>query len=359
MWISVADDGIYKVDINTFQVERVFNPVAQAFMHVREFYSNDGDVYAIDDTPTRQDSLWRLRQGQWTKIIPVFDLHSYSLSPRSWLPVKDGLLAQSYANGLWYIPKQGEPAQLTWRSGFPIEQAHSLCQMPDGTIFAIGHNDQIFHGPLTLPPHDQDNARVVELDTDRQWTIDVSGHLWIVPKTLPLSIQMWDGTTWISHPLPVDGINRQMPTLVGDKEGRLWLLGRPLDIFDTRSGQWQSFPKLTDAYRALRNAPPHFLPNDAFMFDPQYAADGKRIATREGAALFEYYDGSAWQNLQRYQITGQRNDNAVGPPWFDQNGKLCVNLRNKMTWQMEVSSRTISGVKGVTGIRGSRRRTDV
>jgi hypothetical protein len=112
-------------------------------------------------------------------------------------------------------------------------------------------------------------------------------------------------------------------------------MSRLVGSLDTQTNQWQTFPKMTDAYLALRNDPPHFLANDWFLHDPQYSPDGKRIACRSGVIQIDYYDGTKWQSLERNQITGEKNVSALGPPWFDPSGKLCITMRNRMTWQMD------------------------
>ena len=110
-------------------------------------------------------------------------------------------------------------------------------------------------------------------------------------------------------------ISKTDPRAIADAQGRIWVLSgyqnQALQIFDTRSGQWQSFPNLQAAYLKLQNDPPHFPANDLWVFDPQYNAN--RVAYRDGVIDLYYYDGSSWQSLKRPQITGKKeSDLALG-----------------------------------------------
>lgn len=337
MWMTVADDGIYRVDIDSFALERLPDPAPKALCCVHELFVNGGDVYAVEDKPAFLRELWRLRNGEWKLIIPQFD-QGNSWLPRSWLPIKEGLLVQSSLKNLWFIPTDGEPASFSWRTGFSFGNVHSLARFADGSFFAIGNNSHFLHGPLSLPPKEQDNPRITQLEGEQGWTL-AAGRPWMLFKNPVPSLSEWDGEKWIAHPLPSD-IGKSNPGILADEEGRLWVLWgaekQRIQILTIKTNQWQIFPELQDAYIGLRKKPPHFAENDVFTFDPQYSADGKRIAYREGVTELHYYDGKAWQKLKRPQITDKKDsDGAIGPPWFDANGKLCINIRNKTSWQQD------------------------
>jgi hypothetical protein len=333
MWIAVANDGIYKINLDTFDLQRMSDPSPKALCCVHEIFVNGGDVYAVEYLPRVQDALWRLRDGKWAQLVPHLDVHSNSWLPRFWLPIKEGLLVGSFGNGPWFIPKHGTPALFSWRSGFPFEDMHALCRFADGTFFGISRGDQLFHGALPLPPHDRKNSRIVEIEPDQGWVFAATGHAWMIPRNPPLALKEWDGLKWITHELPAG--TKYASGLNEDDQGRLWLYSQSTLIFDPRSGQWQSFPKMEDAFLAFKDKPVQFR-RDEWFLTPQYSADHKRIAYRRGVIEINYFDGANWQKWMRSQIVGKNDgDNAVGPPWFDENGKLHVNLRNKMSWQMD------------------------
>ncbi len=330
MWMTVADDGVYKVDIDTLALERTTEPAPKALCCVHELHVVGNDLYAVEDLPQVQDELWRLRNGTWTKVLAHLDIHSNSWMPRSWLPIKEGLLIGTFGSGPWFLPNEGEPAQFTWRSGFTMEDFHAMARFADGSFFGLGRGAEIFHGPLTLPPHESENARVVEIEPDRGWVYASTGHIWMIPRNPPLVLKEWDGTKWIPHDFPVGtkyagGINE-------DDQGRLWMYSQGPLIYTPATGQWQNFPKTDDAYLAFKDHPVRFL-DDRELLTPQYSADGKRIIYHLGAAYIRYYDGTAWHQYNRDAIMGKKDgDNAVGAPWFDEKGKAHVNLRNNMSF---------------------------
>ena len=149
-----------------------------------------------------------------------------------------------------------------------------------------------------------------------------------------------DGEKWVAHPVP--GGNFTNPqNVTPDHEGRVWVNVGGADerqktwAFDTKTNEWQTFANTQAAYLALRDNPPHYTTGRMFDIDPQYSVDHQRIAYRSGVADTLYYDGSAWQRISCFQITGKKEDIAVGPPWFDGEGHLRVNLRPRISWRRE------------------------
>ena len=345
MWMAVADDGLYLVDIDTLVAERQPDPSPKALCCVDEIFVHGGDVFAVESNDDDSDALWRRRGGQWQRIVATFDASTNPFMARSWLTIPEGLLVQSSGGGPWFLPTEGEPAQFSWRTGYPLEGAHSLARYADGTFFALNAEDAIFHGALDLPPRARGNARLVELDTHNVWKLDAAARPWMIFRDSRATLRQWDGERWIAHAIPdADGQpdENDPPTILTDAEGRVWVM--PFDegklhILDTKTDQWQRFPGVREAYLALRDRPPHFLaspdPNES-TFDPQYSADRRRIAFRGNVGAIYYYDGASWQRFDRAKITGSKaSDHSLGPPWFDPEGKLSVNIRPKATWRRD------------------------
>ena len=348
MWVTVGNDGLYRVDIDTFALERLPDPAPKALCCVHELFVDGGDLYAVEDVVVSGRTLWRLRDGQWTKSLALLDdTQSGNWLSRSWLPIKEGLLVQSYPSNPWFIPREGEPARFSWRSGFPLEGARAFARFADSTFFAIGQGSRFVHLALYLPPQERQNPRLLDLDSNGGWTLDASGRPWATLKQTPASISEWDGEQWLAHPVPDENFTNPQ-NITTDHEGRIWVnVGGAGDhqktwAFDTAAGQWQSFESTQAAYLAVRERPPHFLTGRMFDIDPQYSADRQRIAYRAGAAYVLYYDGSSWQRLNRFQITGKNDDNAVGPPWFDAGGHLRVNLRPGMSWRRDDTGKMVA-----------------
>ena len=348
LWMAVATDGIYRVDTESLALERLPDPSPQALDAVAELFVHGGDLYAVQKTSWYAEVLWRWREGRWEEVLPVLDPGRDPWNPRPWLPVEEGLLVGTYDSaGPWFIPHAGPPVRCSWRNGFPLQDVHTILRLPDGTFFALGRGSEVYHRALALPPAAGDDRRTVAIDTDKGWVVDAAGWPWTMERRAPRVLLEWNGETWVEHPVP-KGADEPEPTTCtlgyvpdfhADREGRIWvfpLAGYKLHVFDTRSRQWSEFANLSDALAALRGTDPaHFLTADEFLHGPQYSPDGERIAYRAQSNELAYYDGTEWLRITRERITGKKGAGAVGPPWFDKEGQLCVNLRPETTWRRD------------------------
>lgn len=351
LWMSVKADGVYRVESDTLALERTPDPAPKALGRVYDWFVHGADVYAVEGEPHYRASLWRWRGTEWTRMLADIDGHAPGSLARSWLPVDGGLLVQGIEGNLWFVPTDGNAVPLTWHTGFPLEDAHALSRFTDGTFFALGAGGFWFHGPLELPLRERPHLRLDPVDTDRPWIVDADGHPWTTMRSSPRTPSKWNGETWTAHPPPmgsdeaVPAYSRPLPAapLRVDAEGRVWVLGdrqRPLRVLDTRTGQWQTFAGLREAYVALRDRPPHFLGDDPAVSSPQYAGDGRKVAYRDAAMECQSYDGTAWRVFNRKQIGGAASTNgAVGPPWFDREDRLRVNIRPGGSWRLEDDGR--------------------
>ena len=348
LWMAVEKDGIYRVDTASLALERLPDPSPKALDAVAELFVHGGDLYAVQKTSWYVEVLWRWREGRWEEVLPVLDSQRDPWNPRPWLPVEQELLVGTYDSaGPWFIPQEGPPVRCSWRTGFPLQDVHTILRLPDSTFFVLGRGSQVYHSPLALPPVEGNDRRTVTLDTDKGWVVDATGRPWTMERPSPRVLREWNGETWVEHPVPKGADEttppafalNHVPDFRADQEGRLWVFpfaGYKLHVFDTRSHQWSEFPDLSDALAALRGTEPaHFIAADEFIHGPQYSPDGGRIAYRAQLHELAYYDGTDWQRITREQITGKKGASAVGPPWFDKDGKLCVNLRPETSWRRD------------------------
>jgi hypothetical protein len=184
--------------------------------------------------------------------------------------------------------------------------------------------------------------RVVEIERAVEWVIDAAGHPWMVPGNMDTALKEWDGTKWITHDFP-----RGVRCWVGlnvDDQGRIWLNTElaPVSIYDPRSDKWQTFPNMEEALLAPPRKPVRFLHN-RWSLAPQYSSDQKRMAYRWQVLTISYYNGAIWQRWGRKAITGNKGqDNSVGPPWFDEEGRLRVNIHDGTSWRLDDSGKWLS-----------------
>jgi hypothetical protein len=331
LWVSVADDGVYKLDIDTFALERTPDPVPKAVCCVHELHMVGDDLYAVEDLPDDRNSLWRYRDGKWENVLPQLDFHAFSRNARVWLPVKEGLLVTTNGGGPWFLPDDGKPAQFTWQTGFTLEDFHGLAQLADGTFFGLGLSGEIFHGPLDLPPKAKAQLRFTEFDEDRGSVGAANGHFWTVDLAKPPKLRDWDGTAWSDHPLPED-VQPSDNRLLEDQLGRIWSISDVPAFFEPHPGDWHVFPSMRDAMLFTLKQPVTFT-DDVWFHAPVYSANHRRLAYRDmGSWAVEYYDGSAWHRYKREDLPAKSGDDfTLGPPWFDDKGRLHVNVRDHVS----------------------------
>lgn len=340
MWVAVAQDGIYRVDIDTLAAEKEKEPRPQLFLWTHELFANGNDLYAVVATPGTQTELWRRRGSQWSEIVHQFDIRSAIFGDRWWLPVKEGLLVQSFGGGPWFISKEGAPARFSWETEPPLGETRALVRLPDGTFFGLDRMAQIFHGALSLPPHPRASSRVTMLDGEAGWVVAATGHIWMLSHQAPLVLKEWDDFKWTSYDLPSGAQNPG--DLCEDDQGRLWTMAKVVLVFDPKTGQWQTFPDYDAAFLAMKDRSLRFL-NDRWFRGPQYSVDRKRIAYRRDLSEIRYFDGMKWQKWRRKEITKETGyDSPVGPPWFDGDGHLRINIRNKTGWMLTDSGQWTS-----------------
>ena len=292
LWISLDNLGLFKIDIDTFELQRIPDPEPGAFSLAHEIFTDGADTYIVAYQAYLQCTLWQLRGVQWTHLINHFDVASNDWKPRSWLPIKEGLIVGTYGNGgAWFIPKQGEPALYSWRNGFPFENFLGIARFADGTFFGIGHNSKLFHGVLPLPPHDLP-SRITEIEHDREWLVAKTGHIWMIPWSASLALKEWDGFKWITHDVPPE--IKQLGRLNEDDQGRIWSSLQGVNVLDPHSGKWQSFPDLSTAFATLNVTASQLY----------RGAPGPRISAPEGCVT-RTPDSMAMDNLGVIWLTWQ------------------------------------------------------
>lgn len=363
LWVSVKFDGIYKVDVSTLVFERLADPEGQQLRIVQELHQVNDDLYAVVWVMDHA-VLWRVRDHAWKQILPNMEAqHPWGCE---FVPVPQGVVMHTTREAPWFIPNEGEPVQLTWKYGFPLSGCRSMACFPNGTLFAIGHNGEVFCGPFPFPPQEKGGSRIIEIRShERQpWVLDSEGVPWTISNDTPDILSRWSGGTWITIPIPPpkNMATSRTRNILSDGQGRIWVLPPetspqskplPVQIYDIHAKKWQSFPSLQEAFLKLRPRP-RFRANGHYRHGPEYSPDHRRISFREenrtyrvekgwrseGFKNFWYYDGSLWRDININEIIGTTDEHALlGPPWFDKEGLLCVNVKDghdmRKTWRMD------------------------
>jgi streptogramin lyase len=349
MWLAVANDQLYRVDINTLTATPGPAPDPQSFRYVQNIFHGNQETYLVSgsnwqpvperNANCRLGALWRLKDGEWKRLVNGLDMRS-ELSQyrfRPWLTTEGGLWLGAFGVGPWFIPTgEGEPALVDWHYGFPLDGSEGLFQLADGRLLIVAANQ----GSIAVKPADllaafQSPPEVRTLNPLRPFIQDVRGHILGLLATGDHALSDWDGQTWKDHPLPGGFDPAYFQAFAEDSWQRIWLLpdarGQSVAIFDPVHETFEIYPGYSEALQAQLSHRENFhLQGDPFRV-PSFTPDG-RICYRDERSRIRYFDGQKWLLLTRLDIDGSNVFAFDGPAFFDRAGNLAINIQGK-TWE--------------------------
>jgi streptogramin lyase len=349
MWVAVADDQLYRVDINTFTATPVPGPSPQAFRYVQNIFTARQKTYLVSGpmwqpVPERSGRgrsgvLWLLSDGKWERLVNGLDMRpEYFLQPfRPFSLTERGLWIGAFGIGPWFIPAdQGKPALLDWHYDYPLDGSEGVFQLADGRLLIVSANQ----GSIAVKEADllaafQSPPEVTTLNPARPFIQDVRGHILGILATTGKVLSDWDGKTWTDHPLPAGFDPVHFWTFAEDSLNRIWLLpdafGKSVAIFDPNHQTFEFFGDFPQALQAqLSHREGFHLEANPFTV-PSFTRDG-RICYRDAWRRVHYFDGQKWLCWGRKGIDGSDSVLLDGPPFFDKAGNLGVNIEGK-TWE--------------------------
>lgn len=349
MWVAVAGDQLYAVDIDTLDAVPVTPPEPRAFQTVQDIFRVDDDTYLIAGMPSqavpdptgggRSSVLWRLRNGGWKKAVTGLDadLRSFPRSRRYSVSTPDGLWLGTFGNGPWFIPARGGEAKLIdWHYGYPLNRSDRLFKLSDGRLLMIAPDQ----GSAAVKPAElwaayQSSPEVETINPYRELAQDARGNVLGILAAGDNALSDWDGQKWIKYPLPYVIKPEQLWVTSPDSLGRIWLLSRsletPVAIFDAQRGSFETFPTYAEALQAQLPRQKDFHLDTKLFFVPSFTTDG-RICFRDSQTRVRYFDGGRWRNWSTNEIAASNMVVFEGPPFFDRAGNLAVQLQGK-TWE--------------------------
>jgi hypothetical protein len=333
MIISDSENGVYKIDIESWRPENLPGSTPLELKNVHELFVDGSEIYAFDRLSGT--NLWRWSNEQWTDVVPDFENNSAGIgySPRTWLRTKDGMVIQAFEHEAWFLPHTGPARTLSWKSTFPISKIKAIVQLKDGTFCVLVNESQIFYCEIANPTNNGSSNRIVEVEPDVAWLS--SKHIWMIPRKDSTALKEWDGKTWLIHPIPNKGRGDVM--LNEDEQGMIWVYNYDgsANVLDPVKNQWQSFGRFDDCLAATKGHPVHFQHSWRGPF-PRYSSDKQQIAYYASTwQAVHYFNGSVWRFFKWTDISGWPGDVVLNPPWFDAKDKLCVSTRANTMWQFD------------------------
>jgi hypothetical protein len=349
MWLAVADDQLYRVDIDTLTATPVPEPSPQAFRYVQKIFQTNQETYLVagsmwQPVPERSGggrsgALWRLRDGKWERLIDGLDMRpEYAQHPfRPFLATGRGLWVGAFGNGPWFVPAgRGEPALIDWHYDYPLDGSEAMFQLADGRLLIVSANE----GSLAVKPDEllaafESPSEVSTLNPPRTFIQDVRGHILGLLPWVENALSDWDGKTWTDHPLPGGFDSQHFFGFAADSLDRIWLLpgalAKVVAIFEPIHQTFEVYSSYADALQAQLSLRERFHLDGNLFMTPSFSSDG-RICYRDEWAQVRYFDGQKWLRWGRKEIEGTNIPHLDGPAFFDRAGNVAVNIGGK-TWE--------------------------
>jgi len=344
MVVSDSENGVYKVDIESWKTQNMPGPAPLELRNVHELFVDGRDLYAFDEFP--KANLWRWSNEQWSEVAPDFENSTPGVgyAPRTWLHIKNGLLVSAFEHETWFVPHTGSARTLSWKSAFPITKIKAIVQLKNGTFCILGteteSDTQIFYCAVADPTNDWSSHRIVEVEPDEAWLI--SKHIWMIPKKDSTVLKEWDGKTWLPHSIP--NVGRGDVMLNEDDQGTIWVYNYDgsATLFDPIKNQWRGGPTFDNCLATTKEHPVHFQYPWQGPY-PRYSSDKQQIAYYADTwQALHYFNGSVWRVVKWTDVTGWPGGGDLGPPWFDAKDKLCVSNRGNVMWQADENGKWVS-----------------
>ena len=147
MWMSMVENGLYRVDIKALTAAAVSDPEPGAFRYVNRIFRNGEATYVVTMSPAGMDpepggegrfgSMWRLRDGEWKRLVNGLDMRTENGQDpiRPFVATPAGLWVGAYGTGPWFIPHGlGQPVHIDWHYGYPLAGSDCLIPLPDGRL---------------------------------------------------------------------------------------------------------------------------------------------------------------------------------------------------------------------------------
>jgi hypothetical protein len=353
MWMSLADNQLYRVDTKTLAAVVVPDPEPGALRYVQRVFQVAGVTYFVSIPPMspvlepsgegRFGVLWRLNNGEWKRVINGIDMRpQVPQDPvRPFVATPAGCWVGAYGTGPWFIPGgSGEPVHVDWRYDYPLDESEGLFQLPDKRLLLIDANrGSIVANPTDMLAAYQSPPEIHTLNPLRPFIQDGRGHIWGMLPSGDKTLSEWDGKGWISHPLSLDVFNPPHYTLATDSRDRFWILSdrpdcrEPAAVLNLSSGNFETYLDFPTALQAQLPNHPTFHLEDYSYTTPTFSLDG-RIAYADRCGKLHYFSGQEWQVFGQQDINGDSSPLPLAgvPAFFDRAGNLAVNIQ-RTTWE--------------------------
>ncbi len=342
---GVSGAGPFLIDVNSLQASPLPLPQSGDLRNIFDVIGDGSDRYllastgaetaVINGTPQqRQNNLWRWRDGHWQVLVTGLDpANDYRLpSPRPAVSLHGGLWLGT-GDGVWSIPNgDGSPILLNARQGLPVSEVDALYRLDSDHMLAFSSPNAtaVLSASGLLQPKSAP-VGVTALAPGEVLEPGPDHHLWAESQG---AMSEWNGTQWLTHPLPPGLAGTVFAGVMPDTHGQIWLLpGQcrfgPVGVFNPATQAW----RLSSDYRfALVHAGyPVQAVQDRFNLQPMDGPGGQVAFTGICSAL-NYFDGQRWTLWNVGRIPGGDHAILQAPAFYDPSGRLTIDSGPDQTW---------------------------
>lgn len=298
--------------------------------------------------------IWQWDHGKWRERLPEDTANFatwYNRVP-SYTELDSGVL-MALTTGLLFLPNEGEAKILDWSQGWNMDGVTQLLPLGGDRFMASASSG-------VRPPWVQANiadflkekplAEIVEISPWSGWAVDKQDRVFTFLEKKATHLSVWENKAWRKIPLP-DNLNTSFSYhLKLDTQERLWVFpdtddDMPVAILSSDLKTWETAPDYRTALVRQGQDLEGFA-EDLDWLRPITGPHGQ-IAFRTHNWKIMHWDGQQWNTwtLTDINSSGKKGDR-VSTPFFDEEGRLCVNtLYSDFTQKLEKNRTWVSTAK--------------
>ena len=341
LWMDAHHDGLFVFNLNTLSAEPVPEPQQKAFRvgfhgifpFVKGFLVLSGYKSSF--------ALWQFAEGKWTRRTTPDSVPLMMTDGRApaYLDAKSGALIAT-ADEILYVPHDEEGTKLlNWRSGWTLTRPAQFLSLGGDRFVALSSggatrwavadlNDLLAPRPL---------SDAVEIFPWFGWAVDSQDRIFTLLKPKSAVLDVWENGSWREIPLPKERRNDFQSHIEIDSQNRIWVVciesKLPVSILSSDLKIWETEP---DYLSALAKHCEDFggFANEQSRLQPIAGPHGQ-IAFRTTNWQIIHWNRTAWKTWDLFDIGSFAKNDRMCPPFFDDEGRLCVNtLRSDKTWKL-------------------------
>ncbi len=346
LWIGTRSDGLFALDLGTLSAARVAGPAGNS-MHSFGGMFPFGSAWLVLGGSGSRMGLWQLADEKWTRRLEAGQVgfSRWNKPGPAYLEMESGALF-ALEEGILFVPRAGDGAKvLDWRNGWTLGAVGQFLTLGGDRFAALSRGGNPPRWVVAdirdyLEPRTLSDA--AEILPWRGWAVDAQDRVFTLLEERPAALDVWENGVWRKIPFP-DGLKSDRFSHVElDARGRVWVFS---DEIDNPLGILSPDLKTVIIEPDYRSAlAKHIADLNGFAGGLWWlrAVTGPngQIAFRTQNWEIVHREGEVWKTWKLRDIGTFPDSDRVSTPFFDPDGRLCVNtLRSDKTWKLGADRR--------------------